>query len=1242
MESNGLNLESKTAVSWPSQDNSKSSNDSWPAEFIDRSHKPSFSQKFPGVLFQFRLEVNGQIKFTSLDGNGLELFGLETNCLLPDIGVLIDRIDSRDRDSFWRVWNRAAKLLKTWQWQGRIIVPNQGLKLLQITAQPEQEESGSSLWTGCAIAVLSCSNICSQANATFKKQLDISIHQLNELNEQLESKVNERTAALQKTTTELQAILDNSPAVIYLKDCEGRFLRINQKFQQLFNLKAEEIIGKRNEDLFPPEIAQEFSINDTYVLEQALPLECEETALINNKIHTYLSLKFPIFDREGKPYAICGISTDITERKHLKQERDRFFKLSMDLFGVAGFDGYFKQVNPAFSRSLGYSSKELESQPFIDFAHPDDREETLKQAERLTAGNMVVSFENRYRRKDGSYCWLSWNSVSHPEEQLIYATARDISDRKQAERERQILVASLENSSDFIAMADLEGRIFYLNAAGQKMVGIEANEAVKNTNINDYLFPEDWERTQQEILPIVYEKGSWRGEFRLRHCQTGEAIALDYHVFLVKNPQTQEPLCLATVSRDIRERQEAENRLRASEQKLHNILSSLQDVVWSANPETGQITYINDVVERIYGYTAAEFYQHPTLWLDAVHPDDFDRVREYNQVLFAEGSKELEYRIIRPDGQVRWLRDRAYLIRDRDSNVISLNGIATDITARKEVENRLRESEQRYQTLAETSPNGVYYTDANGDCLYINQTWVEITGLSLDRANGKGWGNALHPDDRDRVFEEWYQATQDGRPFRTECRFIKPNGDVVWAISQALAVTNSDNEIVGYVGTITDITDRQKTEAKLQSLARHLQQAQRIARIGNWEYNFVTTTLTWSDQLFRIFGRSPSQGEPMLEDAIAYYHPDDQPCLKTALERTKLTGKPHEIELRIVPQDGDLRYVHVKMEAVCNDEDEITAIFGTVMDISDRKLAEIQLQQQTRDLEKAIAELQQAQSHLIQSEKMSSLGQLVAGVAHEINNPVNFIHGNLVHTQEYTENLLEIIQAYQQHYPQPHSDLSDLLEELDLEFLIEDFPRLLKSMHVGTNRIREIVTSLRNFSRLDEAEVKDVNIHEGLENTLMILQNRLKEKAEHPAVEVVKNYGNLPKVECYPGQLNQVFMNIIVNALDAFDQLNQNRSYQEIKQNPNIITITTDLVRSGWVEIAIRDNGPGMSEAIQKRIFDPFFTTKVVGKGTGLGMSISYKIITERHCGKLSCSSTPNCGAEFKLEIPLFQPEIKR
>lgn len=283
-----------------------------------------------------------------------------------------------------------------------------------------------------------------------------------------------------------------------------------------------------------------------------------------------------------------------------------------------------------------------------------------------------------------------------------------------------------------------------------------------------------------------------------------------------------------------------------------------------------------------------------------------------------------------------------------------------------------------------------------------------------------------------------------------------------------------------------------------------------------------------------------------------------------------------------------------------------------------------QTQDQVKLLNSALDELKKTQTHLVQSEKMSSLGQMVAGIAHEINNPVNFISANLPHTTKYTKDLLDMVSLYKQTFPEMTPEIEEFAEAIELDFIEEDLPHMLNSMKIGTERIRSIVLSLRNFSRLDESDKKLADIHEGIENTLLLLSNRIKN-----GIYIVKRYGKVPSVECYPSQLNQVFMNLLSNAMDALN---------EIDRLDKIITISTGVVRQNggkFLKVTIADNGPGIPESIQDQIFNPFFTTKPVGQGTGLGLAISYKIVVDGHGGSIKIAQPKGGGTEFLIKIPI-------
>ena len=327
------------------------------------------------------------------------------------------------------------------------------------------------------------------------------------------------------------------------------------------------------------------------------------------------------------------------------------------------------------------------------------------------------------------------------------------------------------------------------------------------------------------------------------------------------------------------------------------------------------------------------------------------------------------------------------------------------------------------------------------------------------------------------------------------------------------------------------------------------------------------------------------------------------------------------------------------------DEIELLAQIGEQLGIALQQAEFVRkTQAPSVELRQLLEELQQSQVQLIQNEKMASLGQLVAGIAHEINNPVNFIHGNLSHVNEYVSNLITLTRSYQHINPESAQDMGALREQsedLDIDFILEDLPKTLASMQTGTGRIRQIVLSFRNFSRLDEAAFKTVDIHEGIDSTLLILGYRLRVCGDSCEVEVIKSYGNIPLIECYPAQLNQVLMNLLANALDAIEEaveVGKLHTHDQGKHFTPKIWISTQMYQSDHIEIRIRDNGIGMQEKDKIKIFDQFFTTKPVGKGTGLGLAISYQIISDKHAGTLSFQSAPGQGTEFVIRLSIKLP----
>ncbi|MEG3895233.1 MULTISPECIES: AAA family ATPase [unclassified Microcoleus] len=558
---------------------------------------------------------------------------------------------------------------------------------------------------------------------------------------------------------------------------------------------------------------------------------------------------------------------------------------------------------------------------------------------------------------------------------------------------------------------------------------------------------------------------------------------------------------------------------------------------------------------------------------------------------------------------------------------------------------KLRLTEARFQKLADNLLGMIYQIrlapDGSTSTPYVSSgcaALYEVTPEEL-MTGAKNFRAMEHPDDRPGITQAFIHSAQTLTPFEHEWRIVTPSGNVKWIQVASRPESQADGSIV-WDGMTIDISDRKRAEASLAKEREFLN-----AIIHNITDGIVVCDASGKLILFnnatREFHGLPVASLPPEQWAEHFdlYQPDG----KTLLSQTEvplfraLQGEIVEnAEMIIAPKQGSSRFLLASGQAIFDPAGNKIGAVVAMRDISDRKAAELAIQQKSQALEDALTNLQQAQLQIIQSEKMSALGNLVAGVAHEINNPIGFIAGNLQPALDYVKDTFGLIDLYQQEYPTPSAAIQEEMEAIDLEYVREDLPKLIGSMQLGVDRICSISTSLRTFSRADKDYKVPFNIHEGIDSTILILKHRLKASESRPAIEVDTNYGNIPILECFPGQLNQVFMNILANAIDALEEASQKRTFGDIAAHPNLIEIKTELDDSGQqVIIRIRDNGMGMSEAVKQRVFDHLFTTKAVGKGTGLGLAIARQIIVEKHSGSIQVNSILGKGTEFVITLPI-------
>ena len=997
----------------------------------------------------------------------------------------------------------------------------------------------------------------------------------------------------------------------------------------------------------------------------------------------------PILDNEGKLTHFIGVQNDISKRvaaeTALQESEERLRAIAtatpVPMLITRLEDSVILYANPALGESLGLSYEQLISGKNNElYANINDRSQLL---ELVKQNGFSDSEQICLRKANGSFFWvkLSMRSINFNGEAAILSAFYDITDRveaetalRQSEARFQKLAANLPGMIyQFQLAADGTVSFPYVSSGCRELWELEPL-VLQNSAIPaiEMLHPEDVQSFQESVAISAKTLEPWRWEGRL--------VFPDGRIKWIGGASRPEPgekgdIIWDGLVMDISDRKLAEAALRQSEARFQKMAANVPGMIYQylLHPDNSdEFIYVSSGCWELYELDPEKLKINSDLMWSTVHPEDLKLLQE-SVAISGHTLKPWIYegRIVTRSGKLKWIRGIARPELQAGGDIL-WEGVTIDISDRKlaeialgqskialqqanqELEKRVLERTEALQTsqkmlwlVINNIPQLIAWKDRDLVYLGANKNFAKVAGFNhpSEIAGLTDFDMPWKPEETAffRAGDRRIMATNTPEYHIIESK-MQADGTQCCLDTNKIPLHDNYGNVVGILSTFEDITDRLSLEAQVRAseeLFRKIFEDAPIAiYLANLEDNkLVRVNKTYCEML------GYTAAELLVKTFIEIGHPEDNPKnlqAAASLDRGEITS--YQLEIRQRAATGKIVWVNVTATLIRDGEGKPIYRLGMIENITNRKISEAalqasesQLRKQAAQLQEAYEQLQHAQIQLVQSEKMSSLGQMVAGIAHEINNPATFINGNISHTSNYFHDLIELLNLYQQCYPSPVPQIAEKIKELELDFLKEDLPKMLNSMRVGVERISKIVLSMRNFSRLDESEMKLVDIHEGIESTLLIVQHRLHQGSRKSRIEVIKEYGKISKVNCCAGQLNQVFLNIISNAIEALQNQPQPRTIvirTEMKTAQLKSHSKSQLSHCDRIVICIADSGPGMTEDVRKRLFDPFFTTKPVGSGTGLGLSISHQIVVEKHRGSLRCISAPGQGAEFWIEIP--------